>query len=240
MTDLYNFCDKWREFTKLEIDTKIHYDFKSLLNTEVNIWKWMKWGAELVDKQALFFMGIPVIEGDGDKDSLNKKKEINFRCKQKVEQLQMNWEIDMDRYSWLICKDLINFSANLQCTHWKRLYWFYWLFSWLKANKDTCPNCRNKFDCKNIITNLSIEDDLNMMLSIWNKKNKFDWREHHKNCDLYCKTWCQEIWHIWVLKKKHELHILGSLEDQIEFTLNSAKQFTDPIKSIKNIKIDEF
>ena len=168
------------------------------------------------------------------RDAFNKKMMEKINSIKQISNIQIT-----DKYTCQIWFNLIDFKANIQWISCQKLFCFYCFILWLKTDKNTCPNWRTRVNRKSVFINKSIEGELNLIMSIASEQNDIEWKIHHKKWDIFWQKWNREVWEIWIEKKKHEGHLLCTIENLKESVIETAKRFISLDNSVTIIKEKE-
>ena len=202
-------------------------------------WIWTHWNAETDKKDREYFKGYPIVEQKESWESLINREQINKRWMEKLNALRRKYKVSDDRYDWQIWNEIVDFIANIWWTGWNKLFWFYWMIKWLKTDKNTWPNWRKHIDVKSIKANEDLEEEINILVTNEDKKQKIEWRFHQNDWEIFWVDCNWEAWHIWVADQLHEMHRICSMKSIKESALVLAHNALSTNESIKLLKQTE-
>ena len=229
MQSYHNFCEACGEFAEFRIQRYNNYEAWNYWNHHIN-------GIKKVHT----FKGIIVNEAEETEEERNIRIQFNDKITEKINKIKKASKADLSqKYTCQIWLNHIDFKSNLQCSWWKKFYWFNCLFDWLKRNNNKLwPYWRSKINQTSISVNKEIENELDTILYVIDEKENIEWKLHMRNCDVFWQTWRKETWGICMIKKMHEGHTLWPIEEQNELTLMEAEKLIKD-NSLTNIKTAE-
>ena len=68
------------------------------------------------------------------------------------------------------------------------------------------------------------------------EKKEIEWRNHKKNCEIFCKICEEGIWSNWILTKMHEDHELISIEEAFIEIWDKVEKAIDKDNSVSRLK----
>ena len=162
-------------------------------------------------------------------DELFKKERTQYRIESEsiVDQIKLSFNHDISQnYKCTIWTKLIDFKANLKCTYCSKIFWFYCFMDKCKANSRKCPCYSHEITGTSLWLDRTLITEFKKLSNIFiaKKSRKIEWRYHHKDWEMFCKTWNWEVWCTWIVNTKHIKHELCLMDEQRDFIVSLVKR----------------
>ena len=236
----FYFWRNWRYFSKVElIKQNAAIQAPDEENNFKVEYKWLRCNQNSLEKnlEGLLF-GIAINQSWELPEIKNSRLSIQSKWIQTLEELKETQKTKiMEELEWSIWLKLIDISTNLQWLKWKHKFWFYCLIKWLEA-KSNCPYWNCEITVDTLGTNSNLVSTFNLMVEV-EKEKGISCIVHNQKCDLYWKTWVDEVCLECILSDHHKAHDYAPLKIVINETKDQCKELSKADNSTKLLVKDQ-